>query len=233
MLEFRKTGTTIVGVTYANGIILASDTRATSGSSVSDKNIHKLHNITPCIFACGAGTAADTDRVTRYASKELTLFEKKYNKRARVDHCIRLLRNYLHSYGGQIGAALIIAGVDDKGKKLCSVSPHGYYAEVPFTALGSGSLAAMGVLENGYKKDMSRDDAVTLACEAVKAGILNDLYSGSNVDLCVITDDSKVEINRKYLEVSMRENEQKIKKYPAGSLKILKEDVYKLLEEIE
>ncbi|KAM0676191.1 proteasome core particle subunit beta 2 [Gurleya vavrai] len=233
MSKFTKTGTTIVGLRFKSGIVLASDTRSTSGPIVADKNIHKLHDITPLIYACGAGTAADTDRVTRLASKELILFEKKYNRRSRVDNCVRILRNHLHNYGGYIGAALIIAGVDEKGKHLCSVTPHGYYAKSNFDALGSGSLAAMGVLENGYKEDMGKEEAVSLASEAVKAGILNDLYSGSNVDICIVNEDGNSEIIRKYLEVGKREDNEKLKKYPIGSIKITKEEVFDILEEIK
>ena len=53
--------------------------------------------------------------------------------------------------------------------------------------MGSGSLNAMAVFEAGFKEGMDRAGAVDLAARAVKAGIYNDLGSGSNVDLCVIT----------------------------------------------
>lgn len=38
-----KTGTTIVGIVYKDGVILGADTRATSGNIVSDKNCEKIH----------------------------------------------------------------------------------------------------------------------------------------------------------------------------------------------
>jgi 20S proteasome subunit beta 2 len=38
-----KTGTTIVGIIYKDGVILGADTRATSGNIVSDKNCEKIH----------------------------------------------------------------------------------------------------------------------------------------------------------------------------------------------
>lgn len=223
-MTFTKTGTTIVGLHYADGIILATDTRATSGPIVADKNCFKLHYITDQIYACGAGTAADTDRVTLLASKEMILFERKYKKKARIDHCVRLLKNHLHSYGGHIGAALIIGGYDDQGKHLVAVSPHGYTAKLHFACLGSGSLAAEGILERGFKKDMTKEEAINLAIDAVKAGILNDLYSGSNVDLCVI-DCDKTEITRKVLEVGRKEDCERLKPYPKESLKILSEEI--------
>jgi 20S proteasome subunit beta 2 len=45
-------------------VVLAADTRSTSGSTVADKNCEKIHYIAPNIYCCGAGTAADTENVT-------------------------------------------------------------------------------------------------------------------------------------------------------------------------
>lgn len=45
MPSFRKTGTTIVGVTTRDCVILAADTRATSDTIVMEKNCQKIHYI--------------------------------------------------------------------------------------------------------------------------------------------------------------------------------------------
>ena len=63
-MSHKKTGTTIVGCKFRDGVVLAADTRATGGSIVGDKNCEKIHNLAPNIFCCGAGTAADCDHVT-------------------------------------------------------------------------------------------------------------------------------------------------------------------------
>ena len=55
--------------------------------------------------------------------------------------------------------------------------------------MGSGSLNAMAVFEDGFKEDMDVEDAKKLVARAIKSGIYNDLGSGSNVDLCIIYKD--------------------------------------------
>jgi len=60
----KKTGTTICGIIYKDGVVLGADTRATEGSIVADKNCAKIHYISKYIYCCGAGTAADTENVT-------------------------------------------------------------------------------------------------------------------------------------------------------------------------
>ncbi|KAK6160345.1 hypothetical protein DH2020_003726 [Rehmannia glutinosa] len=62
--SFLKTGTTIVGLVFKDGVILGADTRATEGPIVADKNCEKIHYMAPNIYCCGAGTAADTEAVT-------------------------------------------------------------------------------------------------------------------------------------------------------------------------
>ncbi len=98
------------------------------------------------------------------------------------------IREELYKYNGEIGANLVLGGFDPCTNRpiLVAVHPHGSIDIIPYTALGSGSLAAMGFLESRYKVGLSLDEAIELVIDAVKAGINNDLGSGSQVDLCII-----------------------------------------------
>lgn len=229
-MQTKKTGTTIVGIKYRTGVVLCADTRSTSGPVVANKNCEKIHFISPKIMCCGAGTSADTRRVTRMASKELQLFAYRHMRDPYISHCNRLICDYLHSYGGNIGAALVLGGIDANGPSLYSISPNGYSAILEYTSLGSGSLAAIAIIESRFRKDMSKEDAIALGSDAIKAGILNDLYSGSNVDVCVI-DTNGVENLRNHIVVESRKNSTDII-YPRGSVKVLKEDIFKYVEEV-
>merc|ERR1712024_307537 len=66
-----KTGTTIAGIVYKDGVILGADTRATEDTIVADKNCMKIHYIAPNIYCCGAGTAADTEMTTQMISSQM------------------------------------------------------------------------------------------------------------------------------------------------------------------
>ena len=69
------------------------------------------------------------------------------------------------------------------------VYPHGSTDSLPYCTMGSGSLNAMAVFEDGFKEDMGVEDAKKLVARAIRSGIYNDLGSGSNVDLCIIYKD--------------------------------------------
>uniref|UniRef100_A0AAY4EK73 Proteasome subunit beta n=1 Tax=Denticeps clupeoides TaxID=299321 RepID=A0AAY4EK73_9TELE len=183
----RKTGTTICGVVYKDGVVLGADTRATEGMIVADKNCSKIHYISPNIYCCGAGTAADTEMTTQIISSNLELHSLSTGRLPRVATANRMLKQMLFRYQGYIGAALVLGGVDCNGPHLYSIYPHGSTDKLPYVTMGSGSLAAMAVFEDRYMPDMEEEDAKRLVRDAIAGGIFNDLGSGSNIDLCVIS----------------------------------------------
>ncbi|XP_015259381.1 PREDICTED: proteasome subunit beta type-7 isoform X2 [Cyprinodon variegatus] len=183
----RKTGTTICGIVFKDGVVLGADTRATEGMVVADKNCSKIHYISPNIYCCGAGTAADTEMTTQIISSNLELHALSTGRLPRVATANRMLKQMLFRYQGYIGAALVLGGVDCNGPHLYSIYPHGSTDKLPYVTMGSGSLAAMAVFEDRYKPDMEEEDAKRLVRDAIAAGIFNDLGSGSNIDLTVIT----------------------------------------------
>ncbi|KAJ6691380.1 PROTEASOME SUBUNIT BETA [Salix koriyanagi] len=144
---FRKTGTTIVGLVFQDGVILGADTRATEGPIVCDKNCEKIHYMAPNIYCCGAGTAADTEAVTEMVSSQLQLHRYHTGRESRL--------NALSSYQGHVSAALVLGGVDCTGPHLHTIYPHGSTDTLPFATMGSGSLAAMAVFESKYKEGLS------------------------------------------------------------------------------
>ncbi|CCJ29338.1 unnamed protein product [Pneumocystis jirovecii] len=204
-----STGTTIVGVSYKNGVCIAADTRATMGPIVMDKNCKKLHKISQKIWAAGAGTAGDIDFVTSLISSQIELHALYTGREPRY-----------------IGAYLIVAGIDPTGSHLFTVSAHGSTDKLPFVTMGSGSLAAMSVLETRYKADMVKQEAMDLCKDAILAGIFNDLGSGSNVDMATI-EKEKTQFYRNYLKPNERVPKEQSYKFKRGTTAVIKKDVKK------
>eukprot|EP00898_Chlorokybus_atmophyticus_P004828 jgi/Chlat1/5346/Chrsp35S05207 len=188
----KKTGTTIAGVVYRDGVVLGADTRATSGEVVADKNCEKIHYLAPNIYCCGAGTAADTENVTvrgflvpielrtGMVSSQLELHRYATGRGSRVVTALTLLKSHLFKHQGNVSAALVLGGVDVAGPHLHTVYPHGSTDTLPYVTMGSGSLAAMSMFESRFKDDLTKEEAMALVSAAIRAGIFNDLGSGSN-----------------------------------------------------
>lgn len=221
-----KTGTTIVGLIYKDGVVLAADTRATEGPIVADKNCEKIHKIADNIWCCGAGTSADTENVTGLIESQLELQRLQTGRQPRVLGALTRLKQRLFRYQGHVSAALVLGGVDCTGSYLYTVYPHGSTDQLPYATMGSGSLAAMSIFESQYKDDMDEKEAIALADQAIQAGIFNDLGSGSNVDICVISKTEGKKMLRNYHDGKL--NERKYKRqagynFPRGSTVWLKE----------
>jgi len=135
-----------------------------------------------------------------------------------------MLKQHLFRYQGYIGAYLVVAGVDPTGTHLFTVHAHGSTDKLPYVTMGSGSLAAMSVFETKWKGDLTRDEAVELCSEAILAGIFNDLGSGSNVDVAIITKD-KTTLKRGYVKPNERTAKTQSYKFPVGTTAVLNEKI--------
>ncbi|CAH1272240.1 proteasome subunit beta type-7-like [Branchiostoma lanceolatum] len=228
----RKTGTTIAGIIFKDGVILGADTRATEDTIVADKNCSKIHYIAPNIYCCGAGTAADTEMTTQMISSNLELHRLSTGREGRVCTANRMLKQFLFRYQGYISAALVLGGVDYTGPHLYTVHPHGSTDKLPYVSMGSGSLAAMATFEDRFKPDMELEEAKKLVRDAIAAGIFNDLGSGSNVDLCVITK-GKVDYIRPHEIANEKGVRQGNYKYKRGTTAVLTKSVRSLPIDIE
>ena len=142
----------------------------------------------------------------------------------RVQTAALKLTSHAFKYGGHIGTHLIVGGIDVKGPQLIECSSDGNMYSNPFHTTGSGSLAAMAILETYYREGMSKEEAIKLCVAAIEAGIYHDLGSGSNVDVCIITR-GKVEMLR-----NLKHDNSKVYSKPGGYT--FRKDRVHVLEEI-
>lgn len=80
-----------------------------------------------------------------------------------------MVSGHVFRYGGNVGTHLIIGGVDVKGPQLIEVDNGGNVVSLPYLTMGSGCLAAMGVMESSYREGMSEEEAKNLCITAIEA----------------------------------------------------------------
>lgn len=123
---------------------------------------------------------------------------------------------------------MVVGGVDATGPQLFTVHAHGSTDKLPYVTMGSGSLNAMAVFESSYKENLTRQEAIDLVARAIRSGVFNDLGSGSNVDVCVITKE-KTEMLRNYETPNERGVKSRNYKFRRGTTAWLKENVRDLV----
>ena len=210
--------TTTCGICCKDGVDLGADSRATGGNIVRDKSKLKIHELSPALHCCVAGSVADCEQITRNVKRVLQYMrieselgaESHYLSGAfHVKSCI--LKAFMAgSYGRAIEAAIILGGIDGTGPSLHQITSAGVQ-RASCCALGSGRIDALSSLEayrqiwgppienlasgaesNVLMENVSVEKAIQVIREAVKSGVMNDLGSGSFIDICVIKDDGEV-----------------------------------------
>uniref|UniRef100_A0A3Q3IST5 Proteasome subunit beta n=1 Tax=Monopterus albus TaxID=43700 RepID=A0A3Q3IST5_MONAL len=216
----RKTGTTIAGIVYKDGVILGADTRATDDMVVADKNCKKIHYIAPKIYCCGAGVAADAVTTTQIMSSNVELHMLNTGRPPLVAMVTRQLKQMLFRYQGHVGSSLIVGGVDVTGAHLYSVYPHGSYDKLPFLTMGMCSRVYLQLFLSPFQLE----EAKQLVRDAITAGIFCDLGSGSNVDLCIISE-AGVEYLRGYDKPTVKGKKEGQYRYKPGTTAVLTKTV--------
>jgi proteasome beta subunit len=190
-----KTGTTTVGVTTDDGVVIATDRRASLGGRfVSNKSVQKVEEIHPTAAMTLVGSVGGAQSFIRSLRSEANLYEVRRNEPLSIHALATLAGNFAR--GGPFFAINpIIGGVDEDGSHVYSVDPAGGVLEDDYTVTGSGTMVATGTIEGEYDPDMSTEEARTLAIRAVEAAAERDTGSGNGIVLAEITDDG-VDIDR-------------------------------------
>ena len=180
-----KTGTSTVGITFKGGVVVGADHRATMGHFIANKSVQKLFKIGNNLALTTAGLVGHAQSLARTLAAEVSLFELKRNHAMTVKGAATLTANILS--GRPHWVQLLIVGVDDDGPSVYSIDSAGGSIPDVYCATGSGSPYMYGVLEDGFKENMTRQQAVSLAARALSASGQRDAASGNGMDLAVIT----------------------------------------------
>lgn len=183
-------GTTTLAFIFQGGVIVAVDSRASMGSYISSQTVKKVIEINPFLLGTMAGGAADCQFWERNLGRQCRLYELANGKRITVRGASKLLANTMYSYKGMgLSMGTMIAGWDLTGPGLYYVDSDGQRTKGKIFSVGSGSLYAYGVLDQGYKWDMSVEDACELGRRAIYHATFRDAVSGGTVSVYHVTKD--------------------------------------------
>ena len=192
--EGMKTGTTTVGIDAGDGVVLATDMRASLGRMVSSKDVQKVEQIHPRGALTIAGSVSAAQSLIETLKAESNLFEARRGKEMSMKALSTLTGNLLRS-GAYYIVSPILGGVDHEGSHVYSIDALGGMTEENYAVSGSGSQFALGVLEQEYDDDITVDEAKTVITKAIKSAIERDTASGNGINIAVVTEDG-VEITR-------------------------------------
>ena len=196
-----KTGTTTVGLTCKDAVILGTDKRASMAYFVASKTSEKLHKIQDHLWMTIAGTVADAMYLVDVLRAETTLYQLQRETTIKVKSAAKMLSNILYQnkmYPYEVG--LILGGVtEEEGPVLLDIGAYGSILPEKFCAVGSGQNFSYGVLEAKYKEGLTIKQGMDIVQKAITSSIIRDMASGNGIELVAITKDGPVE--RKFIPI--------------------------------
>ncbi|MFB6145928.1 MAG: archaeal proteasome endopeptidase complex subunit beta [Candidatus Nanohaloarchaea archaeon] len=200
-VEGFKTGTTTVAITTDRGVLLAADRRASMGRLTASKYAKKVYRLDDKLGLTIAGSVGDAQKIVRIMRSQLKL-HKLETKELSVKGAGTLLANILHNHKMMpFFNQFVLGGIQDEEGVLYDLDPAGgLMKHEKFTATGSGSQMAYGVLEDNYAHGMDHEEGKELVTRAVTAAMERDTASGNGIMVAEITEEGFDVLEEKEVE---------------------------------
>lgn len=199
-------GTTTIGLVCKDGVVLASERRATMGYFIASKDAQKVYQVGDTIGMTTAGSVGDAQRLVRSISVESNLYQMRIQEPMSVRAMANLMATVLSANRMMpLYVQLLIGGVDKNGPRIYSLDAlGGKLEEQGAVSTGSGSPIAYGILEDQYRADITTQEGAALAIRALHNVMKRDAASGDGISVTIITEGQ-------YIQMSQDEIEKKIK----------------------
>lgn len=174
--------TTTVGIKTPEGIVLATDRRATMGYYVADKDVVKIEALDADSAITIAGSVSQAQSYAHMLRLNLEYTKSRRGWALSPKELAKLAAYSIQRAGGVYGQ-FILATRGPEGAQLWDVGGDGsLIPKRDYTVTGSGTGPAVGVLESAdWGKVKGLKEATELAKRAVRASTQRDVASGNGL----------------------------------------------------
>lgn len=201
-IEAIKLGSTALGITCQDGVVLAVERRVTS-PLIEPSSIEKLFEIDSHIGCAMSGILADARTLVDHARSEAQSHRFVFTEPMRTQSVAQIVCDLALNFGEgdgskqkpmarPYGVALLIGGVDSTGPVLFTTDPSGTLFKYKAKAIGSAAEGAQTILEDEWREGLSLDEGIKMAARILKQ-VMEEAITPVNVEIAVVDN-----VNRKY-----------------------------------
>jgi proteasome beta subunit len=177
--------TTVLALTWSNGVVMAGDRRATAGNFIAHKRVRKVYESDAHSAVAISGTAGMAVELINLFRTELEHYEKIEGSRlsleGKANFLARMIRGNLALAFQGLVVIPLFCGYDaqsDTGKLFSYDVVGGRYDELNYATTGSGGSEARSFLKTAWRDDLDREHALGAAVEALIAAAEEDAATG-------------------------------------------------------
>jgi proteasome beta subunit len=178
-------GTTVLALRYRDGVVMAGDRQATEGFQVASRRMEKIFKADDLSGVGIAGVAGPAMEMARLFQTELEHYEKvegeSLSLEGKANKLSQMLRMNLPAAMQGLVVVPIFAGFDERaglGRIFKYDVTGGKYEDTDYYAQGSGGKDARDSLKKRWRRDMTREDALRTAVEALVDASDEDVGTG-------------------------------------------------------
>jgi proteasome beta subunit len=178
-------GTTVLGLRFADGIVMAGDRRATAGYQIADAKMRKVFAADAYSAIAIAGAAGQAVETVKLFQLELEHYEKLTGDRlsleGKANRLAQMIRaNFPLAMQGLVVVPLF-GGFDERrneGRLFYYDATGGRWEEEDYQATGSGAQPAKNSLKKRWRAGLGREDGIRVAIEALIDAAEDDVATG-------------------------------------------------------
>lgn len=197
---YTDNGGTAVGIAGKDYVLIASETRLSTGYSIRTREQSKIFPLTSKILLAATGCFCDALTFAKVIEARTKNYLYEHNRTISTAACAQLVSNMLYyKRFFPYYISPLLAGLDENGKGLLySYDPVGHCEQHVYRAVGSSATLIQPVLDNkvGLKNvkgflpepaQLSVEEALKLVKDVFVSAAERDIYVGDFVIIHVIT----------------------------------------------
>ena len=177
--------TTILALTWGEGVVMAGDRQATAGNLIAHRRVRKVYPADEYSAVAISGTAGMAVELIKLFQTELEHYEKiegtRLSLEGKANFLARMVRGNLALAFQGLVVIPLFCGYDThlgSGRLFSFDVVGGQYDELHYATTGSGGLEAKSFLKGRWRDDLTSNEAVSLAIEALVAAAEEDAATG-------------------------------------------------------
>ncbi|KAH8306646.1 hypothetical protein KR044_002645, partial [Drosophila immigrans] len=181
--------TTIMAVEYDGGVVIAADSRTTSGTDVVNRMTDKLSRVSDTIYCCRSGSASQSQQLTQLVSDKVYALTFEMGGIVPIQMAASIFANKIYRNRNSNHTSVIVAGWDkESGGQVYYISVSGLMLRQRAAVAGSGAGSIRGYMLANHRKNMPLTDAIKLVKSCTEIAMSYDPYSGGVIRIGVINE---------------------------------------------